>query len=136
MAERGRVRALLKILPGALLIALGINVAHLPSRPIALLATAMVLAGIGWLVVGLLYGVSRGALHRRRNEIALALGSTTLVVLVVMVGGVLIRVGGARLQPEGIHDPELGWAPTETPDRVGMRMQKVDPKKDHILIVG
>ncbi len=102
-------------------------------------------------VVGLLWaasliflaGVPAGAARRARFKSAAA---TVVSLLTVILGSSLIRLGPTRSfeelnagLPGGVQaqsfDPELGWAPVGE-GLVGQHLERIDPARDHVLLLG
>jgi lysophospholipase L1-like esterase len=113
--------------------------------PVALI---LILAGTSWLVRLLIRPAPGEAeVPPRRKQIAL-LVSTSIVMLVLLLAittTVRISIGDDRhrpaWQPGGplasqMFDPDLGWAPFGPPDVVGQRLQRVDPSRPHVLLIG
>jgi hypothetical protein len=142
-------------LGGSLLVLLlGLALWGLDSLAHLLVPGAIALVGVLWLAYAILYAVpALGALHRRRAEATLALGSTLLAALVALVLAAVVspgptanmvrahfdRSGGPGQPPsmrDSTSDAEIGWAPSAPDDYVGQRLQKIDGTRPHVVMVG
>ncbi len=112
-------------------------------------ALGLVASGTG-LLVRLLVRPAPGEseVPKRRKQVALLL-STSVLMLVLLLGlTTTMRLGtGVGTRPRGpfpagapmspsMADPDLGWAPFCPPDVVGQRLQRVDPSRPRVLLMG
>ena len=108
----------------------------------------LMFAGAIWLLYAVAFMARPDSwLHRRRKEIALLFGSTTLFVGIAGVLAALIQMGPTtafrrqhmdrtgQVQAQQADD-EIGWSPAGPPDIVGQRLYKIDPSKKHIVMIG
>lgn len=123
----------------------------LPFRggQLAPIALVLVVGGTAWLLF-LLARPAPGETEAplRRKQIALSIGTTMLMLVVLVVVGLSVRVRsssdadaregwreGRKPSPQ-MADPELGWSPDAPPDVVGQRLERVDPKRPRVLLMG
>lgn len=123
--------------------------------PMNLAAEAAFVAGALWAMAVWAAGAPRGSEARTRRLKILVSGGTSLVLLAVVVNIVFrVHMGPSRELREqnaraaavrGVpreqldasrSDPVLGWAPTESADYVGQRLDRVDHDREQILFVG
>jgi lysophospholipase L1-like esterase len=136
-----------KILCAALVVILGFDVPLFGAVmvPVALAAVAL---GTFWLLRLLVRPApGESAAPPRRKQIALLVGTSVLMVVLLLGTTATIRLGGAGTAPRGewrpgapmspqMVDPELGWSPFGPPDVVGQRLERVDPARPHVLLMG
>ncbi len=136
-----------KLVAAALLALLGLDVPLLGART-APLALLLLTAGTGWLLALLARPApGEAAAPLRRKQIALAVGTSVVMLVLVLLVGVTVRGRspaaearapwheGARAAPQ-MSDPELGWSPYGPPDVIGQRLERVDPTRPHVLLMG
>ena len=124
--------------------ALGVDLFQPRSAWLRIGPPLLFLGGVIWAAALLfLDGVPAGALRRLRFLRAATLVVSVCVALLVTT---LIRLGpsrglqrlnaglSGRVQAQG-SDPELGWGPSGE-GRVGQRLDRVDPARDHLLLIG
>jgi lysophospholipase L1-like esterase len=134
----------LKLLLAFTLVAVGAELFQ-PRSPWLRFAPPLLIAGGLLWAASLIFlaGVPAGADRRRRF---LSAGATVILLLAVILGATLIRLGptaGFRARNAGLEDgleaqsfdSELGWAPVGK-GRVGERLEVIDPAKDHLLLLG
>ncbi|MEZ4299752.1 MAG: SGNH/GDSL hydrolase family protein [Polyangiaceae bacterium] len=120
-----------------------------PMFGVAMIPVSLVLiaGGTAWLV-RLLVRPAPGESEApaRRKQVALSVGTSVLmlVVLLAITTTVRFRRDEDRHRPawqggpmaSQIFDPELGWSPYGPPDVVGQRLQRVDPARPRVLLMG
>lgn len=120
-----------------------------PSSALGLLGLAVAeLAALVWLFWAVVWLAPPGGwLFARRRQWTMAFA--------ILAGGWLLLATGLALVPAGptqamrravaaqsgsmspsAQDLELGWAPISPPDVVGSRLQRVDPKRPRVLLIG
>lgn len=139
---------LLHLLAAAFVCALAIDSFSLASRPTLFLPPIAVLFALGWLTWALTFRApASSVLNRRRREIALAVGSTLVSLVLALAASMWIPMGRSanfeRAHYDARHgavgqsaDGELGWAPLAGDGVVGQRLQTVDPARPHVVLVG
>lgn len=135
-----------KVAAAAALTALGLDAPVLDAAlvPVAL---AVVVGGTAWLVRLLVRpapGETEAPLRRKQVALSVAVSVALLVALVAV--GTAVRMRPERLERRAwrpgapmvdqMLDPELGWAPFAPPDVVGQRLQRVDPRRPRVLLLG
>jgi lysophospholipase L1-like esterase len=142
------LRRAIHLFGAACLLLLGADSLTLASLPQLLLALAAMVVALGWSATAtLLLATPGGRVFARRKQIGLLLGSVALATVVGLVLAAKVRVGpSAAFRREHFvpssevqaqrSDPEIGWAPSGPPDRVGQRLNTVDPTRPHLLVLG
>lgn len=136
------------LLGAALLFTLGLQFFSFTSWSALGGSLAAMAAALVWFCYALLFlGERQGLLYRRRREIALTLVSTALCLLLALASSIGWEMGPSqKFQQEFLsrddhvaaqqHDAELGWAPGGPPDMVGQRLDKVDPTRPQLVVIG
>lgn len=137
----------LQVLVAALVTLAGFDVPMLGVAMVPL-ALAVIAAGTVWLL-RLLVRPAPGESETpaRRKQIALLTGTSILMLLLLLGITTSVHLGGPTLQhrpawqpgapmsPQ-MYDPELGWSTFAPPDVVGQRLERVDPTRPHVLLMG
>jgi hypothetical protein len=118
------------------------------SHRISMLAVVPATLSILWLLKVALYdGPRESWLYRKRRQLTLSLVSTWVGMAVLLVSAAFIHLGTSpafrrehfqqeKRIAESTMDDQLGWAPAGPPEYVGQRLNKIDPAREHILIIG
>ena len=113
-----------------------------------LAVVAVEVAALVWLFWALVWLAPDGTrAHRRRAQWSLAFGTLLTgwllltAVLALVPAGPTIEMQRELARRTGTmsassQDTELGWAPVAPPDVVGSRLQRVDPTKPRVLVMG
>jgi lysophospholipase L1-like esterase len=128
--RRGRLAA------AALIAIVGAGLMSLDSPRLTVISLVVVGVGAAWMLRTLLPAGGGERLRRNRREIALAVGSTLVSLLVAVALALAVRVG-PRLgrHVDSRYDAVLGWTSGDA-DRVGQRLQPIDPARPHVLLMG
>lgn len=112
------------------------------------LALALVFAGTAWFVALMIRPApGETAAPPRRKQIALSVATSVLmlVLLLALTTSIHMGSGGPRTRPAWrpgaptspqMSDPDLGWAPFGPPDLIGQRLERMDPARPHVLLMG
>ncbi|MFO0759298.1 MAG: SGNH/GDSL hydrolase family protein [Byssovorax sp.] len=145
---RAILRRALHLAGAACLFLLGADAISLASRAWLFLPLGAMALAILWAIASAILLASPGGfVHAHRKQLALLTGSITFAVLVALVIAAKVRMGptaayrrehfipSSVAQPQQA-DPEIGWAPSGPPEIVGERLEKLDPSRPQVLLLG
>ncbi len=122
-----------------LLAAGGVDLISPDSRLLTICGVGAFLLGVSGSLLVLFPGFGQGlnAARAKRGEITIAIVATGVSIAILVIGSAVLRIAPRKFALDHQkYDADLGWAADDQDGTVGQRAQKIDPKREHIVIVG